>query len=112
MGSCCGGKNAGKPVSWPRFLAGVGVSVAYHGAVSALLHAVAIPFRRFRVVRDFQRALFMKEMREVMARVDITVQGLRTRRPSHDPVDDACPAAEPVPLRPEDQPPVSSASTR
>jgi hypothetical protein len=53
MADCCGGKNAGKPISLPRYLAGLGVFFAYHGTICATLHVAAIPMKRLRKVRDF-----------------------------------------------------------
>ena len=41
MATCCGGKNAGKPISWTRYLAGCGVFFTYHSAVAAALHVAA-----------------------------------------------------------------------
>jgi hypothetical protein len=76
MGRCCGGKNAGKPIPLTRYLAGVGVFTAYHSGIAALLHAAAIPFPDLAKVRDFHRDVFLTEMREVLARQDINVQGV------------------------------------
>jgi hypothetical protein len=73
MADCCGGKNAGKPISLPRYLAGLGVFFAYHGTVCATLHVVAVPVKSLRKVRDFHRKLFIQEGLEVLKREDINV---------------------------------------
>lgn len=75
MANCCGGKNAGKPISWPRYLAGVAVFFAYHGAVSVALHAASVPRPRWRQVRDFHRRVFFTEGVEVLRRHNINVNG-------------------------------------
>ena len=75
MADCCGGKNAGKPISVPRYLAGLGVFFAYHGSVSVALHALAVPMPHLRKVRDFHRQLFIQEGKEVLRREDINVGG-------------------------------------
>ncbi|MBR59297.1 MAG: hypothetical protein CMH54_14935 [Myxococcales bacterium] len=73
MGRCCGGKNAGKPISWPRYMVGLGVFFGYHGTICVSLHLAALPIRRLRHVRDFHRRLFFDEAREVLGRRDINV---------------------------------------
>jgi hypothetical protein len=87
MADCCGGKNAGKPISLPRYLAGLGVFFAYHGTICATLHVAAIPMKRLRKVRDFHRQLFFQEGMEVLRREDIHVGKSET------PVDEACPVS-------------------
>lgn len=89
MAECCGGKNAGKPISLPRYLAGLGVFFAYHGTICATLHVAAVPMKRLRKVRDFHRKLFIQEGLEVLKREDINV-GRKT-----EVVEEACPV-EPV----------------
>jgi len=75
MADCCGGKNAGKRISVSRYLAGLGVFVGYHGAVTTALHALAVPFPALKKVRDFQRTVFMTELKEVVSLEDINVRG-------------------------------------
>jgi len=75
MGRCCGGKNAGKPISWPRYLAGVGVFLTYHTGVQALLTVAAMPVCRLRIVRDFHRRVYLQDLKEILARVDINING-------------------------------------
>ena len=86
MGRCCGGKNAGKPISWGRFAAGVGVFCGYHGAVGTLLHVVAVPVPALRKVRDFHREVALTEFVEIMQLRDINVGG-----PEQVAADAACP---------------------
>lgn len=80
MANCCGGKNAGKPISWPRYLAGCAVFFGYHGTVAAALHLAAIPNKGLRHVRDFHRDVFLRESLEVLARRDINVNGPEPER--------------------------------
>lgn len=96
MGRCCGGKNAGKPISITRYLTGIFVFTTYHGSVSLVLHTLAVPFRRLRKVRDFHRELMMRDLREVLAREDINING-------PPPVDEeeACPIPEGAPMHPQ-----------
>jgi hypothetical protein len=75
MGRCCGGKNAGKPISWSRYALGLGVFCAYHGAIGTLLHVAAVPWRDLRKVRDFHRQVARRELGEILRRVDINVNG-------------------------------------
>jgi len=85
MADCCGGKNAGKPISLPRYLAGLGVFFAYHGTICATLHVAAVPVKRLRKVRDFHRKLFIQEGLEVLRREDINVGKKEST------VEEACP---------------------
>ncbi len=75
MGRCCGGKNAGLPISKRRYLAGLGVFVGYHSTVAAALHALAVPFPDLRRVRDFHRTVYLTELGEVLRRQDINING-------------------------------------
>ena len=76
MGRCCGGKNAGKPITLPRYFAGLGVFCVYHGGVQLLLRLAAGPLPHLRKVRDFQAQLFKDELNEVLTRDEIHVGGL------------------------------------
>ena len=73
MADCCGGKNAGKPISWARYAAGFGVFVGYHGTVAAALHVAALRRPELERVRDFQWQVFTNELREVVALQDMNV---------------------------------------
>ena len=76
MARCCGGKNAGKPITVPRYLAGLGVFVGYHSVVAVGLHAAAKPLPGLKRVRDFHRRLFLDELKEVVRLEDINIGGL------------------------------------
>jgi hypothetical protein len=78
MARCCGGKNAGKPITVPRYLAGLAVFAGYHSVVALGLHAVAIPVPGIKHVRDFHRRLFRDELKQVLAREGIHVGGWRS----------------------------------
>ncbi len=79
MGKCCGGKNAGKPISVPRYIAGLGIFCTYHTAVHALLRVAAKPIPGLAHVRDFHGQLFKDELKEILARDGVNVHGvLRT----------------------------------
>ncbi len=75
MATCCGGKNAGKPISWTRYAAGLGVFLGYHGAMRVLLSTASIPIPELRKVRDFHRQVFHNDLKEILARDDINVNG-------------------------------------
>ena len=75
MARCCGGKNAGKPITVPRYLAGLAVFTGYHSAVALGLHAAAIPLPGIKHVRDFHRRLFKDELKQVLERDGINVGG-------------------------------------
>ena len=75
MANCCSGKNAGKKISWPRYMAGLFVFFGYHSTVATALHLAAIPIPRLRRVRDFHRGVFIAEGREVLRMEDINVNG-------------------------------------
>ena len=76
MGKCCGGKNAGKPITYPRYLAGLSVFCAYHSGVNLLLRAAAKPFPELSKIRDFQTKVFRDELKEVLRQETINVGGL------------------------------------
>lgn len=96
MGRCCGGKNAGKPISWTRYFAGVGVFCAYHGTVGAVLHAAAVPLPALRKIRDFHREVSLRDPGEILRREDIVV-GQAMAAPEACPVE---PAAQAGPVEP------------
>jgi hypothetical protein len=75
MANCCGGKNAGKPISWGRYAAGLGVFVGYHGAMRVLLEVAARVKPELGKVRDFHRDVFETELKEVLKLEDINVNG-------------------------------------
>ena len=76
MGKCCGGKNAGKPISVPRYVAGLGVFCTYHTAVRVLLRVAAKPLPQLGVVRDFHRQLYRDELHEILRRDGVNIGGL------------------------------------
>ena len=84
MGRCCGGKNAGKPITVPRYLAGIGVFCAYHGAIQLLLSIASRPLPHLRDVREFQSTVFRDELKEVLRRDEIHVGGVFNPA-QHDP---------------------------
>jgi hypothetical protein len=73
MGRCCGGKNAGKPISLPRYIAGIGVFCVYHTAIKVVLEVASVPRPDLRKVRDFHSTLFKVELKEILAREDINL---------------------------------------
>lgn len=75
MATCCGGKNAGKPISWKRYMAGLGVFLGYHGAMRVLLSTASVPIPELRKVRDFHKQVFHSDLKEILAREDINVNG-------------------------------------
>ncbi|MSQ82925.1 MAG: hypothetical protein EXR77_08415 [Myxococcales bacterium] len=93
MGRCCGGKNAGKPISWGRYAAGLGVFCTYHGAIGAVLHVAAVPVPALRKVRDFHWQVATTDLREILRRRDINVGDRPLTDASDEPACDVPPAA-------------------
>ncbi len=91
MGRCCGGKNAGLPISKRRYMAGLTVFVGYHSTVAVALHTLAVPFSGLRKVRDFHRQVYLTELGEVLRRDDINING-------PPPLDDSEQVCEVVPI--------------
>ncbi|MCP4868117.1 MAG: hypothetical protein GY898_05310 [Proteobacteria bacterium] len=75
MARCCGGKNAGKPITVPRYLAGLAVFATYHSVVAVGLRAAARVKPEISHVRDFHRTVFKDELKEVIRRDGINVGG-------------------------------------
>jgi hypothetical protein len=75
MAECCGGKNAGKPISLPRYLAGLSVFLGYHGAMRVLLAGASVPFPALRKVRDFHGKVFKTDLGEILRLEDINLNG-------------------------------------
>jgi hypothetical protein len=84
MGRCCGGKNAGKPITVPRYLAGIGIFCAYHGAIQLVLRIASRPLPHLRDVQEFQSTVFRDELKEVLRRDEIHVGGVFSPT-QHDP---------------------------
>ena len=110
MATCCGGKNAGKPISKGRYLAGLSVFLGYHGGMRALLVAASVPFPELRRVRDFHRDVFYTDLKEILTLEDINLDGrLNTGEAAACPVPldgvttinvdlDGSPLVEPIPI--------------
>ena len=75
MANCCGGKNAGKPIGWGRYAAGLTVFLGYHGAMRALLTAASVPVPSLKKVRDFHKECFETDLKEILAFEDINLNG-------------------------------------
>jgi hypothetical protein len=73
MAGCCGGKNAGKPISPFRYAAGMAFFVTYHTAVAAALAGAEKVSSRFAPVKRFHRTYFRHLLQETMKRQGITV---------------------------------------
>ncbi|MBM4353011.1 MAG: hypothetical protein FJ109_04330 [Deltaproteobacteria bacterium] len=71
MAGCCGGKNAGKPISRKRYALGMAFFAAYHAAVGAALTSAGVLVPRFRPVRDFHRRYFLHLWQEAWRRKGI-----------------------------------------
>ena len=111
MATCCGGKNAGKPISTPRYLAGLSVFLGYHGSMRALLVAASVPIPALRRVRDFHKDVFYTDLKEILALEDINLNGRLNEgelaacevpmdgvRTINIDLDDGVPMAEPIPI--------------
>ncbi|MFT7625632.1 MAG: hypothetical protein ACI9WU_004823 [Myxococcota bacterium] len=73
MANCCGGKNAGKEIGVGRFMAGMSVFLGYHGAMRVLLSTASVPIPALKKVRDFHRAVFEQDLKEILALEDINL---------------------------------------
>ena len=103
MGRCCGGKNAGKPISLPRYLAGVGVFCVYHTAIKAVLKVASVPRPDLKQVSEFHSTLFKVELKEILAREDINLPSRLLRRE-----EEFCPIDEGLWPEDWDEPPSST----
>ncbi len=75
MAGCCGGKNAGKPITRGRYALGMAFFAAYHAAVQLALSGVGLVSPRFRPVRDFHRRYFAHLFKETCRREGISLIG-------------------------------------
>lgn len=73
MAGCCGGKNAGKPISRARYALGLAFFTGYHGAVHAALSGAALLSPRMAPVRAFHTNYFGHLLREAVGREGIVV---------------------------------------
>lgn len=73
MAGCCGGKNAGKPISKGRYLFGLSFFVTYHSMVRVALSGASLVNRRFRPVRDFHRQYYSHLLAEAWHRDGIAL---------------------------------------
>lgn len=55
MGRCCGGKNAGKPISKVRWTIGQGVFLGYHSVVQCVMLLVGLASSRVWKLAKFHR---------------------------------------------------------
>ena len=74
MGRCCGGKNAGKPISTPRWYLGRGVFLGYHLAVQTLMLAIGVPSPKVRSLARFHRQYVRELWRQIRDREGIKVR--------------------------------------
>ena len=75
MATCCGGKNAGKPIGKGRYLAGLSVFLGYHGGMRVLLSAASVVMPDLKKVRDFHKDVFRTDLKEILALEDINLDG-------------------------------------
>ena len=75
MANCCGGKNAGKPITLTRYLGGLGVFVGYHTGMRLFLEAACRVKPELKKVRDFHKEVFETELKEVLRLEDINLNG-------------------------------------
>ncbi len=73
MAGCCGGKNAGKPISKARYVMGLAFFTGYHGAVHAALSGASLVSRQMVPVRDFHTRYFRHLLAEAIKREGISV---------------------------------------
>ena len=75
MAGCCGGKNAGKPISRKRYYLGLGFFVTYHSVVHASLSMGALVNPRLRPVRAFHSEYFGHLLKEALGQEGISFFG-------------------------------------
>lgn len=75
MAGCCGGKNAGKPISFSRYLLGLAFFSTYHLGVHTVLRAASLANSRLAPVRDFHAHYFSHLLQETLRRDGITLPG-------------------------------------
>jgi len=75
MAGCCGGKNAGKPISRKRYWLGMGFFAAYHVAVQSMLSMAGAVSPRFKPVAAFHREYFRHIFSEAARREGVTLEG-------------------------------------
>jgi len=75
MAGCCGGKNAGRPISRRRYVLGLAFFATYHVAVHAALVAAGVLMPRLRPVKDFHRQYFAHLWHETWRQEGLTIGG-------------------------------------
>ena len=88
MGRCCGGKNAGKPISPLRWYVGRGVFLGYHSVVQGMILSVSPFSSTVRTLGKFHRQYMRELWRQIGEREGIKV------------VDGDAPEAVAVPAKP------------
>lgn len=70
---CCGGKNAGSPITSNRYLIGQILYLWYTGTVFAILFALSFFVKRFQNVRRFWGLYFPSTFSEIRTQKDIAI---------------------------------------
>lgn len=73
MGRCCGGKNAGKPITPLRWYVGRGVFLGYHSVVQGMILSVSPFSSTVRTLGKFHRQYMRELWRQIAEREGIKV---------------------------------------
>lgn len=73
MGRCCGGKNAGKPISPLRWYVGRGVFLGYHAVVQGMILSISPLSSTVRTLGRFHRQYIRELWRQIGEREGIKV---------------------------------------
>lgn len=73
MGRCCGGKNAGKPISRYRWVIGQVIFLGYHLFVQCLMLSVAVVSPKMRQLSAFHRQYVLELWRQIRGHEGIKV---------------------------------------
>lgn len=73
MGRCCGGKNAGKPITQTRWHIGRGIFLGYHLFVQCLMLMIGVLSPKVRRLAEFHRQYVRELWQQISGREGIKV---------------------------------------
>lgn len=77
MGRCCGGKNAGQPISRSRWHIGRGIFLGYHLFVHCLMLGIGLLSPKVRKLAGFHRQYVRELWQQIRGHEGITVLPVR-----------------------------------
>ncbi|MBM4387835.1 MAG: hypothetical protein FJ088_08860 [Deltaproteobacteria bacterium] len=75
MAGCCGGKDAGKPITGRKYYIGMALFVMYHLFVQTLLLVLSLFVKKYRKITKFHRIYFSHVLDEIKSKKGITIAG-------------------------------------